>query len=57
GMQPILQLGMRLGEGSGCPMMFMLADAAVTILTEMATFEEASIDAGYLAAISSGNSF
>ena len=39
---------MRLGEGSGCPIAFEVIDAALTVLKDMATFEEARIDDGYL---------
>lgn len=40
---PLVDFNMRLGEGSGCPIAFQIADMAVAVLTEMATFEEASI--------------
>ncbi len=39
-----LQLNMRLGEGSGCPLMFAVLDGAAAMLTKMATFADASID-------------
>jgi nicotinate-nucleotide--dimethylbenzimidazole phosphoribosyltransferase len=39
-----LQLDMRLGEGSGCPLMFAVLDGAAAVLTKMATFAEAHID-------------
>lgn len=39
-----LQLDMRLGEGSGCPLMFAILDASAAVLTKMATFAEARID-------------
>ncbi len=51
GLHPMLQLQMRLGEGSGCPIAFEVIDAALTVLKDMATFEEARIDDGYLAEI------
>ena len=41
-------LDMRLGEGSGCPIMFMVIDAACAILRDMGTFAEAGIDDEYL---------
>ena len=47
-LRPLLLLDMRLGEGSGCPLAFQILDAACTVLNEMATFEEAGIDDGYL---------
>lgn len=43
GLQPMLYLDMRLGEGTGAVLTFNLLDAAVNIIREMATFEEAGI--------------
>ena len=51
GLKPILNLNMRLGEGSGCPIAFEVMAAAQRVLGETATFEEAGIDDGYLAEI------
>lgn len=48
GLTPMLQLGMRLGEGSGCPMAFRVMEAACAVMNGMATFDGASIDDGYL---------
>ncbi len=45
GLSPALMLNMRLGEGSGCPLMFMILEASLRILEDMGTFEEGSIDA------------
>lgn len=56
-LKPILLLGMRLGEGSGCPLAFMILDAACTLLNDMATFDQAGIDDGYLEPIRQGDSF
>ena len=53
GLKPMLALEMRLGEGSGCPLAFEVIDGALTLLNEMATFEEARIDDGYLTEIRS----
>lgn len=53
GLKPMLQLEMRLGEGSGCPIAFEVIDGALTVLRDMATFEEARIDDNYLAEIRS----
>ena len=39
-----LHLDMRLGEGSGCPLMFGVLDGAAAVLANMATFAEARID-------------
>lgn len=47
-MRPILMLDMRLGEGSGCPLVFSILDAACAIIKNMASFECAGIDDGYL---------
>jgi nicotinate-nucleotide--dimethylbenzimidazole phosphoribosyltransferase len=43
GKQPLLDLNMRLGEGTGGAMAMTLVDAAVRILTQVATFEEAAV--------------
>ena len=51
GMEPMLNLDMRLGEGSGCPLAFEIMAAAETVIRDMGTFEEAAIDDGYLAEI------
>ena len=48
GLNPILQLDMRLGEGSGCPIAFEIVSTALDVLENMATFAEAAIDDGYL---------
>ena len=47
-LSPLLDLNMRLGEGSGCPLAMMLVDAANAVMNHMATFDEAAIDDGYL---------
>ena len=56
-MKPMLLLGMRLGEGSGCPLAFEILSAACAIINDMATFEEAGIDDGYLDEIRMGDKF
>jgi nicotinate-nucleotide--dimethylbenzimidazole phosphoribosyltransferase len=43
GLTPLLDLGMRLGEGTGAALGIFLAEAAAGILAEMATFAEASV--------------
>ena len=53
GIKPMFQLEMRLGEGSGCPIAFEVIDGALTVLKDMATFDEARIDDGYLGEIRS----
>ena len=46
-LDPILDLGLRLGEGSGAALVLPLLDASVAILSDMATFESARVtDAG-----------
>lgn len=57
GLEPYLNLGMRLGEGSGCPLAFMIMDAACAFTTNMATFEEAAINDDYLDELLAGDSF
>jgi nicotinate-nucleotide--dimethylbenzimidazole phosphoribosyltransferase len=43
GLEPMLDLGMRLGEGSGAALALPLLQAAVRIFNEMLTFEEAGV--------------
>jgi nicotinate-nucleotide--dimethylbenzimidazole phosphoribosyltransferase len=43
GLQPLLNLGLRLGEGTGAALGISLVEAALKILNEMATFAEASV--------------
>ena len=50
-LQPILNLGMRLGEGSGCPIAFEIIAAAERVIAGMGTFDEAGIDDSYLSDI------
>ena len=56
-LQPLFLLGMRLGEGSGCPLAFEILSAACAILNDMATFDQAGIDDGYLDEIRKGDKF
>ncbi|HBB70421.1 MAG TPA: nicotinate-nucleotide--dimethylbenzimidazole phosphoribosyltransferase, partial [Geobacter sulfurreducens] len=46
GAAPILDLQLRLGEGTGGALAMGLIEAGVRILTEMATFEEAGVAEG-----------
>lgn len=57
GLEPMFLLGMRLGEGSGCPLAFQILDAACAILNDMATFEQAGINDDYLEEIREGDKF
>ncbi len=43
GLQPLLDLGMRLGEGTGAALAIHLVEAAAKCLAEMATFAEAGV--------------
>ena len=56
-LQPLFLLGMRLGEGSGCPLAFEILNAACAIINDMATFDQAGIDDGYLDEIREGDKF
>ncbi len=42
-LRPLLDLGMRLGEGTGAVLALHLIDAAAAILSEMATFADAGV--------------
>ncbi|MGH8994790.1 MAG: nicotinate-nucleotide--dimethylbenzimidazole phosphoribosyltransferase [Acidimicrobiales bacterium] len=44
GMQPILDLGLRLGEGSGAALAVPIVQAAALVMAEMATFDDAGVD-------------
>jgi len=57
GLEPMLNLGMRLGEGSGCPLAFQILEAACAVINDMATFDQAGIDDGYLDEIRVGDKF
>ena len=56
-LRPLFDLGMRLGEGSGCPLAFQVLDAACAVLNDMATFDEAGINDDYLDEIRRGDQF
>jgi len=46
GLKPLLNLEMRLGEGTGAALGIIIAEAAVRTLNEMATFAEAGVSEG-----------
>ena len=46
GLAPILDLGLRLGEGTGGALAMLLIEAGLKIYKEMATFEEAGVSEG-----------
>ena len=56
-LRPPFDLGMRLGEGSGCPLAFQVLDAACAVINDMATFDEAGINDDYLDEIRRGDQF
>lgn len=56
-LKPFLALGMRLGEGSGCPVAFQVIKGACDVMKNMATFDEAAINDDYLTEIRKGGAF
>lgn len=44
GLQPMLNLNMRLGEGSGCPLAFSIIEGALYTINNMGTFQDAEVD-------------
>jgi nicotinate-nucleotide--dimethylbenzimidazole phosphoribosyltransferase len=43
GLKPLFDLDLRLGEGTGACLGMGLTQAAIKVLTEMATFDEAGV--------------
>ncbi|NLL63267.1 MAG: nicotinate-nucleotide--dimethylbenzimidazole phosphoribosyltransferase [Ruminococcaceae bacterium] len=56
-LEPMLLLGMRLGEGSGCPLAMHILDCACTIINEMSDFVHANIDDTFLDEYRNGDKF
>ncbi len=48
GLEPVLDLDMRLGEGTGAAITIDLVELACSMMREMASFEEAGVDSGSL---------
>ncbi|MGI6177883.1 MAG: nicotinate-nucleotide--dimethylbenzimidazole phosphoribosyltransferase [Eubacterium sp.] len=48
GIEPMFDLGMRLGEASGCPIAFKIIEASTAVINNMKSLAEGSIDDGYL---------
>ncbi|MDR3363851.1 MAG: nicotinate-nucleotide--dimethylbenzimidazole phosphoribosyltransferase, partial [Clostridiales Family XIII bacterium] len=44
GLRPFLEMGMRLGEGSGCALAFPVVHAACAMMNRMGTFADISFD-------------
>lgn len=55
GLKAMLNLNMRLGEGSGCPLAFNIIEASVYTMKNMGTFEEANIVNDFLVDIREEN--
>lgn len=47
-LEPMLNLHMRLGEGSGCPIAFQIIETALYLEENMGTFEDMKIDSSIL---------
>ncbi|MCX7746397.1 MAG: nicotinate-nucleotide--dimethylbenzimidazole phosphoribosyltransferase [Clostridia bacterium] len=48
GLSPMLNLRMRLGEGTGCPLAFNIIEAAAKIINEMASFDDIKVSGDFL---------
>ncbi|NLZ50019.1 MAG: nicotinate-nucleotide--dimethylbenzimidazole phosphoribosyltransferase [Clostridiales bacterium] len=54
GLKPILNLEMRLGEGSGCPLTFKIIETAEYLFENMGTHDDVSMSTSYLIDIREG---
>jgi nicotinate-nucleotide--dimethylbenzimidazole phosphoribosyltransferase len=52
GLQPLLDLDMRLGEGTGAALGISLVEASIKVMTDVLTFEEAKVTEGRVTPIS-----
>jgi len=48
GIEPMFDLGMKLGEASGCPIAFKIIEAACAVMNGMKSLDEAQVESGYL---------
>ena len=46
-LKPFLNLNMRLGEGTGCPIAMQIIDDALTVMNDMKTFNEINLESEY----------
>ena len=53
-LEPLLALDMRLGEGTGAALALPIVDAALALLDEMATFEDAGVSGASSTALVTG---
>ncbi len=44
GLEPVLDMDMRLGEGTGAAMTMQVAELAARVMCDMASFAEAGVD-------------
>ncbi len=54
GLKPMLDMEMRLGEGTGCPLAFHLIKSACSVMANMATFKEIQYDESFRVDIREG---
>ena len=47
GLEPMLNLHMRLGEGSGCPIAMQIIQNACDIMNNMQTFQDINLEEEY----------